>query len=168
MTAPYFVHGVELVNCGGEMCEACGERQAVGRSLKAHAICARCAGHAATDADEYAREREAAQARREAKMGTAVTMEPTPAKGHSPAQKRRLTHHNTQRSESARETRVHLVMTALRDAGEPLCVSALVQRTRISEHTVRLALEELVEQKRLTVTAEKWRSGQRLLYALVG
>lgn len=64
MTAPYFVHGVELVNCGGETCCAC-DRPAVGYT-NAHPICATHAGMAAVMADEYAREREDGEKRRAA------------------------------------------------------------------------------------------------------
>lgn len=58
----YFVHGVELVNCGGDLCSAC-ERPAVGY-LNAHPICATHAGWAAELADEYALEVEASAIRR--------------------------------------------------------------------------------------------------------
>lgn len=62
MTSPYFVHGVALVNTGGESCCAC-DRPAVGY-LNAHPICARHAGWAAQEADELAAEMEASRQRR--------------------------------------------------------------------------------------------------------
>ena len=39
----FFVHGLELVNVGGEKCEICGERKAVGASISGCVLCARCA-----------------------------------------------------------------------------------------------------------------------------
>jgi hypothetical protein len=61
--SPFFVHGVELVGVDS-LCECCEQRPAIGRSIKGHAICQRCAGWAAHEADEYAREVEAAKQRR--------------------------------------------------------------------------------------------------------
>lgn len=60
----YFVHGVALVNCGEELCEACGVRKAVGASIAGHLLCPRCAGWAAHEAEELAKEKEASAARR--------------------------------------------------------------------------------------------------------
>ena len=58
----YYVHGVELVNAGGESCCAC-DRPAIGY-LNAHPICKRHAGWAAVEAEELAQEIEASRARR--------------------------------------------------------------------------------------------------------
>lgn len=62
--AGYFVEGVQLVNVGGELCEACERRPAVGRSISGCAICPRCAGLHARFADELAREKEESAKRR--------------------------------------------------------------------------------------------------------
>lgn len=59
-----WVDGVQLVNVGGELCEACEERRAVGRSIGGHLICKRCAGWARREADELEQEREASAIRR--------------------------------------------------------------------------------------------------------
>jgi cell pole-organizing protein PopZ len=66
MTSParYWVDGVQLVNVGGELCEACELRPAVGRSVGGNAICKRCAGWAAREAEELAAELAEAKARR--------------------------------------------------------------------------------------------------------
>jgi uncharacterized Zn finger protein (UPF0148 family) len=63
MDATFYVHGVALVNTGGELCDACGQRKAVGRSVAGHVLCPRCAGWAAVMAEEYAREVEAEKER---------------------------------------------------------------------------------------------------------
>lgn len=77
MTArAYFVHGVQLVNTGGEMCEmceACGERKAVGRSIRGHVLCQRCAGLHSELAEELAQEVEASKARRASAYTSALT-----------------------------------------------------------------------------------------------
>jgi hypothetical protein len=56
--------GVRLVNAGGERCEACEQRPAVGPSMSGHLVCARCAGLASTLADELAAEIESSRQRR--------------------------------------------------------------------------------------------------------
>jgi hypothetical protein len=64
MTArPYFIDGIQLVNTGGELCEACGQRKAVAASVAGHVLCVRCAGMAAVLAEEYAAEVEASRER---------------------------------------------------------------------------------------------------------
>lgn len=57
MTPPYFVHGIQLVNVGGERCEVCRQRPAVGPSISGSLLCAPCARDFAQSADEMARER---------------------------------------------------------------------------------------------------------------
>jgi len=57
MTPPYFVHGIQLVNVGGELCECCCRRKAVGRSISGCLLCAACARDFAKAANEMARER---------------------------------------------------------------------------------------------------------------
>jgi hypothetical protein len=52
MTTGYFVDGIQLVNTGGEMCEACGQRKAVA----GHVLCVRCARDAEVTARELAAE----------------------------------------------------------------------------------------------------------------
>jgi uncharacterized Zn finger protein (UPF0148 family) len=70
MTSPYYVHGVQVVNVGGELCEACGVRKAIGQSINGHLLCPRCAGWAAVQAEELAAEREASKARRAERQDT--------------------------------------------------------------------------------------------------
>jgi hypothetical protein len=60
----YFVDGVQLVNVGGEFCDSCEVRPAIGRSVSMHLLCARCAGLHAQIAEEYIAEVEASRARR--------------------------------------------------------------------------------------------------------
>lgn len=72
MTArAYHVHGVELVNCGADLCSAC-DRKAVGTTISGHLVCARHAGMAAQLADEYAQERDDASERREQRTRPAL------------------------------------------------------------------------------------------------
>jgi hypothetical protein len=67
MTRAYYVNGIALVNAGGERCEACEQRPAVGPSISGHLVCARCAGLASTLADELAAEIAMSKARTAAK-----------------------------------------------------------------------------------------------------
>ena len=53
---PYFVDGVQLVNVGAELCEACGIRAGVGRSVSGLVVCAACAREYDAAAQELARE----------------------------------------------------------------------------------------------------------------
>jgi DNA-directed RNA polymerase subunit RPC12/RpoP len=76
MTVGYWVHGVQIVNAGDEPCSACGQRKAVGRSVGGHVLCPRCAGWAAHEAEEYAREVEAARARRAARQPDTIIPNP--------------------------------------------------------------------------------------------
>lgn len=55
MTArAYFVDGVALVNTGGELCESCGKRKAVGPSISGSLLCVVCIRQFTTEADEFA------------------------------------------------------------------------------------------------------------------
>jgi hypothetical protein len=67
--AGYFVEGVQLVNVGGELCEACGDRKAVGRSISGHVLCQRCAGLHSVFAEELAAEKAASEKRVAEKRG---------------------------------------------------------------------------------------------------
>jgi len=91
MTArAYYVDGVQLVNVGGELCEACEQRPGVGRSVGGSVVCKRCAGWAAKEADEMAREVEASRARLAARRDTSrptvqaviARLEDSPLKRH--------------------------------------------------------------------------------------
>jgi hypothetical protein len=52
----YFIDGIQLVNTGGELCEACGQRKAVAASVAGHVLCVRCARDAEVTARELAAE----------------------------------------------------------------------------------------------------------------
>lgn len=58
----YFVYGLPLANVGGQLCECCGRRGAVSRSVSMLAICGKCAGDADYAALVMAEERRASEA----------------------------------------------------------------------------------------------------------
>lgn len=183
--ARYYVHGVELVAVN-DTCAACG-RPAVGRSISAHPLCAAHAGWAAQLADELAREVEAGKARIAAQAeadrarmqavyaridGATATQSPTPViniramrttAARTESRRRAMAKHNAVKSQEAREARQRLVLAVLTDAPHPLTVPALVERTRLSEHTVRRALVDL--RKHITATPGVERH-TRTVYAL--
>jgi hypothetical protein len=191
MTSPYYVHGVQVVNCGGERCEACEQRPAVGASLSGSLVCARCAGWAAVEAEELAREMEASRERRAGRDSVALERvrqkvallegqgqrtSSTPAvsatakkQRQSLAQRtdnrrRAAADSNIRRAAQARGIRHAALLAVMDKVRKPLSSAQLANFSRLSLSTVKRTVTELVREGR--VTGKRAHKTSTLYYAV--
>lgn len=163
MTArAYWVHGVELVNCGADRCSAC-DRPAIGY-INAHPICATHAGWAAEIADEYAIEVEASRARREQQQvadreivrAVSARFNDAPvssAKGRAyrAGNHRAAAEANRKKSEQQRLLRHAAILGALGQLKQPQSVASLALQTGLSRAGVQRTLRELSDDRQITM-----------------
>jgi hypothetical protein len=181
MTArAYFVHGVELVNCGADRCSAC-ERPAIG-FINAHPICARHAGMHAEIADELALEVEASKRRRESKTAVerdrvnaalARFTDHDTAKSTKSGRYRRINkagNHagaaaaNSRKSAHQRGIRHAAILGAMQQLRTAQTSLSLALHTGLSVATVKRTVNELLHTRQLT--AKRAHKSSAYLYSL--